>query len=204
MQSNQIDSLFFQPNFFRDTKNPSKLGSFPFRKKSHHQTSDQEGGRGEGRAQLLRVLPRNNVGIDVVHVSSLDEGLTWGIHIFFFGNTHTKNPWLLDFWPKCLACKISTKICWSSPPRGWLLRSFRQPVATKTQRLDFPEKPGTVGTRVLPSLELPRVSGRQWTFLIYSPKQIETKSGSKKSPTVGPTERTPKKPEYHIARSQLT
>ena len=27
---------------------------------------------------------------------------------------------------------------------------------------------------------------------------------SKKSPTVGPTERTPNKPEYLIARSQLT
>ena len=179
----KLTLFFFQPNFFRDTKNPSKLGSFPFRKKSHHQTSDQEGGWGEGRAQLLRVLPRNNIGIDVVHVSSLDEGLTWGIHILFFLETHTRKTH--DFWTfgqNVWPAKYPRKSADHHHPEGAC--SF---------------VPATAGNRRngsnIPSLELSRFSAAIDLFDLLS-KQIETKSGSKKSPTVGPTERTPKKPEY--------
>ena len=117
------------------------------------------------------VLPRNNIGIDVVHVSSLDEGLTWGIHIFFFWKTHTKNH---DFWPgQNVNCKISRKSADHHHPEG-ANRSFRQPLQQK-HNMNFPEKPGTVGTTTSHLLSshdfLPR-----WTFSIIV-KKIETKSG---------------------------
>jgi len=139
MQSNQIDSFFYNPIFFRDTKTQPSLDLFPFHNFNHH---------------IFR--PRRRVGGRTATSPCFTKKQYWdrcstcfvpwwrphlGIHLTFFWKTHTKNPWLLDFWPKCLACKISTKICWSSPPRGWFHRSFRQPERNKNTTQTFQKNP---------------------------------------------------------------
>ena len=177
-------TLFFTTQFFFGTQKPNQAWIFSLFTISTTISSDQEGGWGEG-LQLPRVLPRNNIGIDVVHVSSLDEGLTWEFTWLFFGKHTRKTHDFLTFGQNVWPAKYPRKSADHHHPEGGFTVRSGNRNATKTP----PRK-----TRFqIPSLELPRVFAARKTFLIYSPKQIETKSGSKKSPTVGPTERTPKK-----------
>ena len=184
MQSNQIDSLFFPTQFFSGHKKPKQAWIFSLSQKlppSDFRPRRRVGGR-TGATSPCFTKKQYWDRCSTCFVPWWRPHLG-NSHLFFFGNTHTRKTH--DFWTfgqNVWPAKYPRKSADHHHPEGAC--SF---------------VPATAGNRRngsnIPSLELSRFSAAIDLFDLLS-KQIETKSGSKKSPTVGPTERTPKKPEY--------